>query len=48
MGYMLGALLAGGIADVFGLRAALWSVAALTLASGLWAQQRMGETLHPE
>lgn len=48
MGYVLGALLAGGIADVFGVRAALWSVAALTLASGLWAQQRMGETLHPE
>ncbi|MEZ5455366.1 MAG: MFS transporter [Lysobacteraceae bacterium] len=48
MGYVLGALLAGSIADVFGLRTALWTVAALTLASGLWAQQRMRETLHPE
>lgn len=48
MGYVLGALLAGSIADVFGLRTALWTVAALTLASGLWAQQRMRETLRPE
>jgi len=36
---------AGVIADVFGLAAAMWTVALLTLASGLWAQQRLCETL---
>jgi hypothetical protein len=41
-----GALLAGGIADLAGIRAAVWVVAALTAASGLLAAARMYET-HP-
>lgn len=45
MGYVAGALIAGITADVFGLRPALWIVAALTLASGLAAAFRMQETL---
>jgi MFS family permease len=45
LGYVVGALVAGVIADVFGLAAAMWTVALLTLASGLWAQQRLCETL---
>lgn len=40
-GYAAGALLAGGIADAFGVKAALWSVAALTLASGVRVAYRM-------
>jgi MFS family permease len=45
-GFAVGALLAGVIADAFGLRAAIWSVAALTAASGLLVATRMYET-HP-
>ena len=45
LGYAVGALLAGFAADVFGLGAALWMVAALTLASGAVAAVRMTETL---
>jgi MFS family permease len=44
LGYAAGALLAGLTADAFGLDAALWLVAALTLASGLVAAHRMAET----
>lgn len=44
LGYAVGALLAGLIADLFGLRAALWSVAALTALSGGLAARRMRET----
>jgi hypothetical protein len=40
----VGALLAGGIADAFGLQAAIWTVAALTAASGLVVAARMYET----
>ncbi len=45
MGYAVGALLAGLIADAFGLSAATLTVAALTFASGLIVAVRMGETL---
>jgi MFS family permease len=45
-GFAVGALLAGGLADAFGLRAAVWSVAALTAASGIIVATRMYETLH--
>lgn len=44
LGYALGALLAGGVADALGVGAAVWLVAALTLASGLVVAARMRET----
>ena len=44
LGYALGALLAGVTADLFGVAAAIWLVAALTFASGLVAAVRMTET----
>ncbi len=44
LGYAIGALLAGITADLFGLDAALWLVAALTFASGTTAALRMSET----
>jgi MFS family permease len=43
-GFAIGALLAGGIADAFGLLAAIWVVAALTAASGIVVAVRMYET----
>jgi MFS family permease len=45
-GFAVGAVLAGVIADALGLRAAIWSVAALTAASGVLVLVRMYET-HP-
>ncbi|MEW2331503.1 MFS transporter [Micromonospora chersina] len=45
-GFAVGALLAGAVADLAGVRAAVWVVAALTAASGLLAWVRMYET-HP-
>jgi MFS family permease len=45
LGYAIGALLAGVTADWLGLPAALWLVAALTLASGFVVSARMSETL---
>jgi MFS family permease len=45
-GFAVGALVAGAVADLFGLRAAIWGVAALTAASGLLVLVRMYET-HP-
>jgi MFS family permease len=45
LGYAIGALLAGLIADAFGLQAALWFVAALTFVSGAVSALRMTETL---
>jgi MFS family permease len=45
-GFAVGALLAGVIADLWGLPAAIWTVAALTAASGLLVAGRMYET-HP-
>lgn len=45
-GFAVGALLAGVLADRYGVRTAVWVVAALTAASGLLAAVRMYET-HP-
>ncbi len=45
LGYAVGALLAGLTADALGLPAAMWSVAALTFASGVVVAARMRETL---
>jgi MFS family permease len=45
LGYAVGALLAGLVADAFGLQAAMWFVAALTLASGTVSAVRMTDTL---
>jgi MFS family permease len=46
-GFAVGALLAGVIADLAGLEAAVWVVAALTAASGLVVAVRMYETHQP-
>jgi MFS family permease len=43
-GFAVGALLAGIVADAFGLEAAIWAVAAVTAASGLVVALRMYET----
>ena len=45
-GYAVGALLAGAIADSFGIAPAIAVVAVLTAASGLMVLWRMPETLH--
>lgn len=45
MGYAIGALVSGVVADLFGVPAAMWLVAALTLASGVVVALRMRETL---
>jgi MFS family permease len=45
LGYAIGALLAGLVADAFGVAAAVWLVAAVTLASGVGVAVRMRETL---
>jgi len=47
LGYAIGALLAGVIADALGLPAAMWAVAGLTFASGVVVALRMTETLRP-
>ena len=44
LGYALGALLAGVVADALGFAGAMWVVAAITFASGLVAAVRMRET----
>jgi MFS family permease len=44
-GFVVGALVAGLIADAYGLTAAVWAVAALTAASGIAVAVRMYETL---
>jgi MFS family permease len=46
-GFAIGALLAGAIADLAGFGAAIWTVAALTAASGLVVAVRMYETHQP-
>ncbi len=46
-GYAVGAIIAGVVADLFGLQAAVWTVAALTLTSGIIVQVRMDKTLLP-
>ncbi|HEY7483513.1 MAG TPA: MFS transporter [Streptosporangiaceae bacterium] len=43
-GFAIGALLAGALADAWGLTTAIWTVAALTAASGLLVAARMDET----
>jgi MFS family permease len=45
LGFAIGALVAGVVADAFGLRGAIWFVAALTAASGAVVAIRMYETL---
>jgi MFS family permease len=45
LGYAVGALLSGIIADLFGMRAAIEVVAVLTLLSGIQVAVRMRETL---
>jgi hypothetical protein len=45
-GYAVGALVAGLTADLLGLRAAMWLVAALTFASGFVVAVRMTGTRH--
>ncbi|MEU4287291.1 MFS transporter [Kribbella sp. NPDC026596] len=45
-GFAVGALLAGAVADLWGIPTAIWVVAALTAASGLVVAARMYET-HP-
>jgi MFS family permease len=44
LGFVAGAILTGLIADIAGMRAAIWSVAALTGLSGLVVLVRMRET----
>ncbi|ESQ88000.1 hypothetical protein ABAC460_17565 [Asticcacaulis sp. AC460] len=44
MGYAIGAILSGVVADVFGLAAAVWTVAIVTFLSGVIAAVRMRET----
>ena len=44
-GFAIGAVLAGVLADLWGIRAAIWVVAAVTAASGLVVAVRMYETL---
>jgi MFS family permease len=46
-GYAVGALLAGALADLFGMAWAIGAVALLTFASGLLVGVRMPETLRP-
>ncbi len=45
LGYAIGALLAGLVADAFGVSAAVWLVAGVTLASGVGVAVRMRETV---
>jgi len=45
LGYAVGALVAGLTADVLGIHAAIWGVAAVTFASGLVVALRMEETM---
>jgi len=45
LGYAIGALLAGVVADLVGIEAAIWFVAAITATSGIVVLLRMSETL---
>jgi MFS family permease len=45
LGYAIGALISGIVADLLGMRAAIQVVAALTLLSGLHVAFRMRETI---
>jgi predicted MFS family arabinose efflux permease len=44
LGYAIGALLAGAVADALGIAAAMWLIAALTFGSGVLVAVRMSET----
>ncbi|MBC7290272.1 MAG: MFS transporter [Actinotalea sp.] len=46
LGYAVGALMGGAVADLWSLRAAVWVAAAISLASALAVAVRMYETLH--
>ena len=46
LGYAVGALIAGVVADLLGMGAAMWLIAALTFASGMLVLLRMKETHH--
>jgi predicted MFS family arabinose efflux permease len=46
-GYAVGAILAGVLADAFGVTTAVWAIAALTAASGIVVALRMYETHRP-
>ncbi|HET8605265.1 MAG TPA: MFS transporter [Marmoricola sp.] len=46
LGFAVGALVSGVVADALGVQAAVWVVAALTAASGAVVAVRMYETLH--
>ena len=48
LGFAVGALLTGVLADAWGIRPAIWIVAAITAASGLLVALRMYETHGPE
>jgi MFS family permease len=45
LGYAIGALLAGVVADLMGVAAAIWFVAVITASSGIVVLLRMSETL---
>ncbi len=45
LGYAVGAILAGVVADAFGLGASIWTIAGLTFFSGAVVATRLGETL---
>ena len=47
LGFALGGLLAGIVADLLNLQAAIWAVAGITALSGLLVAVRMYETHHP-
>jgi MFS family permease len=47
LGYAVGAVLAGVVADLLGISSAMWLIAALTFASGLLVLLRMRETHRP-
>lgn len=48
LGFAVGALLTGVLADAWGIRPAIWVVAAITAASGLLVAMRMYESHGPE
>jgi len=48
LGYAFGAIIAGVVADAFGLTTAVYVVAAITFLSGMIVAVRMSETLHPK
>lgn len=47
LGFAVGALMTGILADIFGVRPAIWAIAAMTAATGLVVAKRMYETCAP-